>query len=308
MTAILSGRRRMPRPAQIWPLVKAPAAPSRPVSETAGVVSTTLTVLAVVVAWFLAHLMLLGGLEQDRAQDRLYDEFREQLAAGTAPTGGTIAPGAPVAVMTIPSLGWEQVVSEGTSSGTMLAGPGHRRDTVLPGQAGVSMVFGRASTFGRPFATLLSDGAGKKMTVVTGQGTVKYTLGAVRRAGDPVPPVPVGTASRITLVTAEGSGRLSSLAAGDVVYVDATADGEGFPVPAGRLNAIAPSEVAMAADKTVMAALALSLGALAAATCGVIVARRRFGVARTWMIGAPIVLALAWLTSDLTTYLMPNLL
>lgn len=308
MTAILSGRRRLPRPAQMWPLLKAPAAPVRPVSETTGAVSTTLTVLAIVVAWFLAHLILLGGIEQGRAQDRLYGEFREQLASGTAPTGGIIAPGAPVAVMSIPALGWEQIVSEGTSSGTMLAGPGHRRDTVLPGQAGVSMVFGRSSTFGRPFAPVLSEGAGKRMTVVTGQGTMNYTLGAVRRAGDPMPPLPQGTASRITLVTAEGSGPLSSLAAGDVVYVDATADGEGFLVPAGRLNAIAPSEVAMAADHTVMAALALSLGALAAATCGAIVARRRFGAARTWMIGAPIVLALAWLTSDLTTYLLPNLL
>lgn len=64
----------------------------------------------------------------------------------------------------------------------------------------------------------------------------------------------------------------------------------------------------MATDKSVMASLALSLGALAAATCGVIVVRRRFGLARAWLIGAPIIVALAWLASDLTTYLLPNLL
>ena len=64
----------------------------------------------------------------------------------------------------------------------------------------------------------------------------------------------------------------------------------------------------MASDKSVMASLALSLGALAAATVGVLVARRRFGRARTWLIGAPIVLALAWLAADLGTYLLPNLL
>ncbi|KAA1376033.1 sortase domain-containing protein [Aeromicrobium fastidiosum] len=308
MTAVLTGRRRIPRPAQMWPLVKAPAAPSRPLSDTAAVVSTSLTVLAVVVAWFLAQLMVLGGFEQDRAQDRLYDELRGQLAAGTAPIGGIIAPGAPVAVMSIPSLGWEQVVTEGTSSGTLIHGPGHRRDTVLPGQAGVSLIHGRSSTFGRPFATLLSEGPGTAMTVVTGQGTMKYRLGRVRRAGDPMPPAPTGAASRITFVTAEGSGRLSALTPGDVVYIDATSTGEGFAVPPGRLNAIGPSEVAMAADTSVMASLALSLGALAAVTAGALVVRRRFGLVRTWVIGAPILLALAWLTADLATYLLPNLL
>jgi sortase A len=305
MTAVLGGRRRFSRPARLWPLVKDAPPTAEPVSDTVSIVSTSLTVLAIVVAWFLAQLMLLGGIEQGRAQDRLYDEFRTQLAAGTAPTGGIIAPGAPVAVMSIPSLGWEQVVTEGTSAGSLLDGPGHRRDTVLPGQVGVSLVYGRSSTYGHPFASLLTEASGTKMTVVTGQGTSTYTLGPVRRAGDPMPPAPSGTASRITMVTSDGS---SALTPGDVVYVDATSTGNTFAAPPGRLNAIAPSETAMAADRSVMPALALSLGALAAVTVGVLVARRRFGLARTWLIGAPVVLALAWLSADLTTYLLPNLL
>ncbi len=308
MTAVLNGRRRMPKPAQLWPVVKTPDKAVPPPSEAVSVVSTSLTVFAVVCAWFLAQLLLLGGLEQSRAQDRLYDEFRQQLAAGTAPTGGIIAPGSPVAVLSIPSLGWEQVVTEGTSAGTMLAAPGHRRDTVLPGQAGVSLIYGRSSTFGRPMSTLLAEGSGKTMTVVTGQGTATYTLSGIRRAGDPMPALPTGNASRITFVTSEGSGRLSALTPGDVVYVDATATGDAFAAPGGRLNAIGPSEVAMAADRSVMPALALSLGALAAATVGILVARRRFGAVRTWLIGTPVVVALAWLSADLATYLLPNLL
>ena len=32
---------------------------------------------------------------------------------------------------------------EGTSSGTLMSGPGHRRDTPFPGQAGVSVIVGR---------------------------------------------------------------------------------------------------------------------------------------------------------------------
>ena len=46
------------------------------------------------------------------------------------------------------------VVVEGTTPGEPDAGPGHLRDTPLPGQAGVSVVFGRRATFGAPFASL----------------------------------------------------------------------------------------------------------------------------------------------------------
>jgi sortase A len=267
-----------------------------------------MSVLAVICAWFVAQLLLFGGLEQSRAQDRMYDDFREQLAAATAPVGGIVPPGAPVALLNVPALGWQQVVAEGTSSGVLLDGPGHRRDTVLPGQAGVSILYGRSSTFGKPFAAMLDGAAGKKMTVTTGQGELTYTIGSVRRAGDPMPAAPAGTGSRITMVTAEGGGRLGSLAPGDVVYVDAVLADGAFVAPAGRLNAIGPAETAMASDTSVMPALALSLGVLAVATVGVIVARRRFGAIRTWLIGAPIVIALAWLASDLMTYLLPNLL
>lgn len=308
MTSTFAGRRRVPHPARWWPVAKGPVAPAVPVPDGVSVISTSMTVLAVICAWFVAQLLLFGGLEQGRAQDRLYDEFREQLAAATAPVGGIVAPGAPVALLEVPELGWQQVVAEGTSSGVLLDGPGHRRDTVLPGQAGVSILYGRSSTFGKPFATMLDDAAGHTMTVTTGQGELTYTIGAVRRAGDPMPAPPPAGASRITMVTAEGSGRLGSLAPGDVVYVDAVLDSGAFDAPPGRLNAIGPAETAMAADQSVMPALALSLGVLAVATVGVIVARRRFGAIRTWLIGAPIVIALAWLTSDLLTYLLPNLL
>jgi len=308
VTAVWSGRRRLPRPAQLWPLVKARPAQAVPVPDHLSMVSTSLTVLAVLCAWLVAQLLILGGLEHHRAQDRLYAEFREQLAAATAPVGGIVEPGAPVAVLDVPGLSWNQVVIEGTSSGLLLDAPGHRRDTVLPGQAGVSILYGKASTFGRPFRAMLDGAAGQKMTVTTGQGELSYTIGEVRRAGDPLPAAPPAGGSRITMVTAEGDGRLGDLAPNRVVYVDATLDAGAFVAPPGRLNAIGPAETAMASDTSVMPALALSLGVLAAATVGVIIARRRFGAIRTWLIGAPIVLALAWLSADLTTYLLPNLL
>ncbi|MEO6605423.1 MAG: sortase [Aeromicrobium sp.] len=308
MTAAMPGRRRALQPPQLWPIRRKPAARAVPLPERMAVVSTSMTVFSIVALWFVAHTLFLGALEQGRAQDRLYGEFRSQLAAATAPTGGIIRPGAPVALLSIPGLGFEQVVSEGTSSGVLLAGPGHRRDTVLPGQVGVSVIYGRASTFGKPFANLVSSGASKTMTVVTGQGKTTYTLGEVRRAGDPMLPPPAATESRITLVSAEGSGRLGALAPSEVVYIDATSVGTVFTPPGGRLNAISPAETPMASDTSVMPSLALCLGALALVTVGAIYSRDKFGTVRTWVIATPIVLALGWMTSDLTMYLLPNLL
>lgn len=307
-------------PAQLWPLFPSlrskmtakpkpkPKPNAVPLPERVAVASTSLTVLAVLSVWLLAQILVLGGLEQNRAQDRLYSQFRTQLASSTAPTGGIIAPGAPVALLTIPSLGYEQVVAEGTSSGVMLSGPGHRRDTVLPGQAGVSLIYGRARTFGKPFGPMLSEAAGKTMTVVTSQGKTSYTIGRVRRAGEPMPVVPTADGSRITMATADGTGRLGALSPRNVVYIDATIVGKPFAAPAGRLNAIGPSETAMANDTSVMPALALSLGALAVMVAGTVFSRQRFGFVRTWVIATPIILSLAWLTADLAMYLLPNLL
>lgn len=303
--AVPAGRRRLPRPAQLWPLRPTAKTAAEPLPDQMAVISTSLTVLAVVIVWFLAQILLLSGLEQGRAQDRLYGQFRTQLAEATAPIGGIIAPGAPVALMSIPELDYSQVVTEGTSSGILLKGPGHRRDTVLPGQAGVSQVYGKARTFGKPFSTIVNEAAGKTMTVVTGQGTTKYKVSGVRRAGDPMPPALTATGSRITMVTAGGS---SSLTPHDVVYIDADIMGTPFTAPGGRLNAVGPSEVPMASDTSVMPALALSLGALALVVVAAIFSRNRFGFVRTWVIATPVVLALAWMTSDLTTYLLPNLL
>lgn len=308
MTAVFTGRRRAGRPAQLWPLSRSSAKPAVVVPESTSIISTSLTVMALVLGWFLVQLLFLSGIEQDRAQDRLYSQLRSQLASATAPTGGIIAPGAPVALFSIPAIGYEQVVSEGTSAGVLSAGPGHRRDTVLPGQAGVSIVYGRSRTFGRPMAPVLTEGAGRDLTVTTAQGVSRYQISAVRRAGDPMPVPPKAGGSRITMVTSEGTGSLGALSPSNVVYIDAELVGKAFEAPGGRPNTVSRTEVAMASDTTVMPSLALSLGALALATVGAIWSRHRFGLLRTWIVATPVMLALAWFASDLAMYLLPNLL
>lgn len=303
-----SGQRRANEDPRMWPVWSRPAEPLEPLPEAATVASTSFLVMAMVCLWFILHVLVLGGLEQHRAQDRLYGEFRTQLAAATAPTGGIIPPGSPVALLRIPHLGLAQVIVEGTSAGVMLNGPGHRRDTVLPGQAGVSIVYGRARAFGASFRDLATKAVGEDLSFVTAQGTSAYRIEGVRRAGDPIPPLLKANEGRVTFVAAEGNGRLSMLSAGHVIYIDAALKSKSFTAPAGRLNAISPAEMPMASDTSAMPVLALLLGALAVATVGIVFARRRFGLVLSWVIGAPIILALAWMASDLAMYLLPNLL
>jgi sortase A len=178
---------------------------------------------------------------------------------------------------------------------------------VLPGQAGTSVVYGRAATYGGPFADLTDLLPGDKIAVVSGQGRKVYRVLGVRRAGDPLPqPVADGVA-RLTLVTAEGSGRLGPLAPDSVVYVDADAK-KGYPAPAGRAAAVPESEQAMARDASALPLLALMLALLVALTLGVIAARQRWSTALVWVVAAPLAIALAWATTDVVMRLLPNLI
>jgi hypothetical protein len=57
--------------------------------------------------------------------------------------GGRLVPtGTPTAVLEIPRLGVRGVVGVGTSSDALKSGPGHLRDSPMPGQAGASVILG----------------------------------------------------------------------------------------------------------------------------------------------------------------------
>lgn len=303
-------RPRRRRPSAPRPARRAAATPAGPPGageSTASVLSTSFTMLGIVCLWVAIQLLFLSGISQQRSQDLLYQELRHDLAGATGPVGPVVPAGDPVALLQIPRLGLEQVVVEGTASGDLLAGPGHRRDTVLPGQAGTSVVYGRAATYGGPFADITDLATGDEITVVSGQGEQTFTVAGVRRAGDPLPQPVADGAARLTLVTAEGSGRLGSLAPDSVVYVDADAR-EGYPAPAGRPAAVPESEQAMARDTSALPLLALMLALLLALTLGVIAARQRWSAALVWVVAAPLAIALAWATTDVVMRLLPNLI
>ena len=277
------------------------------VEEAVSLVSSAFTMVAIVSLWFVLQVLVLSGFSQARDQHLLYTEFRAQLAAATAPTGPIVPPGDPVALVTVPQLGLSQVVVEGTASGDLLAGPGHRRDTVLPGQRGISLVYGRASTYGAPFRHLVDLHKGDQIVVQTAQARTVFEVDAVRRAGDPLPTPPTAEQARLTLVTAEGSGPLAGLRARNAVYVDATA-ATGKPFPAGRPAAVPDSEHAMAVETGALPMLALALGLLTALTLAITVARHRWSTALVWVIASPVAIALAWFTTDVVMRLLPNLI
>ena len=266
--------------------------------------SDALRLFALGIIAFLVYVLLVGALQYNRAQDIAYDKIRGELAQATAPLGVGMTPGDPVAVLDIPGLGLRQVIREGTSGSVMRDGPGHRSDTPLPGQAGVSVLYGRGLTFGAPFRALPNLVSDAKIDVVTGQGQFGYRVTKIRRAGDPLPPVLANGASRLTLVTAEGSPLPSA-----TVYVDAELiDGQVQPDPRMRVSRVPASEMAFGIDLSGVLPLVLWLEALIAVAAGIVWFRGRIGRWESYLIGAPIVLALVWRVFEQIAGLLPNMI
>ena len=152
-------------------------------------VSQVLLAFSFLLTWALLYLFVLSGLEQGHTQSALYDQLRSELAEGTAPTAAPIPLGSPVALLSMPDIGVNDlVVVEGSRSTQLQDGPGHVLGSVLPGQQGVSVIAGRSLSFGAPFERIGELAAGDKITVTTGQGVFVYDVLGPRTKGDPVPP------------------------------------------------------------------------------------------------------------------------
>ncbi|MCX5392791.1 sortase [Streptomyces sp. NBC_00094] len=271
-----------------------------------------LCVLAALLIGFAANLTVVGHLQHARDQATAYDDLREQLALGTAPVGQStydgkpLALGAPVALLRIPALGLREVVVEGTTSGVLMSGPGHRRDTALPGQAGASVIMGRQWGYGSPFNDVHLLPNGSRIEVRTGQGKAVYEVTAVRRPGDPNP-APLGAGEgRLTLMTASGGAYTPE----DVLRVDAKLLGDAQPSPTRPLRPgwITAAEKPLAGESDVWPGIFLGVQGLLAAALLTVLARRRWGGRQTWVAAVPVLVALGALVSGQLARLLPNLL
>lgn len=269
-------------------------------------------VIAGLLLGFVGHVTGVGVLQHLRSQHLLYEQLRTDLAQAVIPLGqldfnGKLVPfGTPIGVITIARIGVSEVVVQGTRGSELTSGPGHRRDTVYPGQAGTSVIMGRQFAYGGPFGSLKEVVPGDKITVTTGQGLQKFTVFGVRRDGDLLP-APIGaTEGRLELVTADGLPLMPSGA----LHIDATLDSKLQPTPAAIFTAdvLDPAELTLADDAKSWFSTVFWLQWLIVVAIALRWARGRWGLWQTWIVGIPLMLALGAATADSAISTLANLL
>jgi sortase A len=317
-------RHAAPLPAGVATEVLAPAVPSpqQPAANRKALqpapplgwfmVGVCLTILAAMLLGFALELSVVGNFRHYRDQVTAYANFRIGLQDGTAPVSQTdfhgklLKPGVSVAFLEIPDIGVHEVVFEGTTSGILESGPGHLRDTVLPGQVGTSEILGRQAAFGGPFGSLHKLKQGSLIAVKTGGGPSQYKVIDIRHAGDPVPPAPAAGAGRLVLVTGDGP----TYAPRDVLRVDA--DLVSTPQPTGRLlfgaSALSAAERPMASNQGAWMNLVLWAEALLVVSVLWVWLRAVWGRWQVWVVGTPVLIAVGIGLAAQAAQLLPNLL
>lgn len=292
----------------------------RPVKLALQVPGVALSTLACLALGLVIHLTLVSQLQYARNQQTAFADFRTELAQGTAPVGQNrmdftdggagrerlVEAGSAVAVLRIPAVGLQTVIFEGSSGEVLRSGPGHRRDTVLPGQPGTSLVLGRRAAYGGPFRDLDLLLPGDMITVTTGQGEHSYRVTGLRRPGDNAPPELVAGAGRLTLITADGDPFVPH----DVLRVDADLVSPAQPAPKRTFGAasLPPAEQAMATDPNAWTPLMLWGQAIVLAALALTYLRSRWGRWQAWIVGTPLLVALGLAIADQAARLLPNLL
>jgi hypothetical protein len=273
-------------------------------------VGTALTILGALLVGFLADAAVVGKLRHDRDRQVAYASLRYNLANGTTPTGAfdvdgkPVAEGTPVALLEIGSIGLREVVRYGTTPADLMSGPGLRRDTVLPGQVGGSVIMGRRALYGGPFQYLNQLQAGLQFKVTTGQGESEFRVVDVRRPGDPIPPQLGQAKARLTLVTTSGNPYLPQ----DLLRVDAVLVNDDKALPTGSVAKPQPGDAALSTDRSAWMPLVLWGQALLLAAAAVTWLRLRWGGRQAWLVGSPVLLALGLAVADTAARLLPNVM
>lgn len=294
-------------------VARAPEERPPPVPAWRRIVSAAVLILSASLLGFVVYVGFLSQLHYDRAQHDAYADFRVPLASATAPVGPTqptdphalLALGTPVAVLDIPRIGVHDVVFEGTTGMVLENGPGHLRDSVLPGQSGISEILGRAATYGGPFGRIGELNPGDMFTVTTGQGVARYLVLDVRRAGDPVLPAPAAGKGRLILATADGWPFLPS----GVLRVDADLISAAQPTPPLVVTAadLPADEKMLASDSAAWVPLVLWGQGLLVAAAVITWARTRWGRWQVWLVAVPVLCYFGLAVADQAAGLLLNL-
>lgn len=256
-----------------------------------------LILLGVFLLGFLAYLFGISSVQEARAQSNAYASLRALLAQQVAPLAAT-TPGASVAILTIPAIGIKNmIVVEGTSPENTELGPGHVRNTPLPGENGVSEIFGRRATFGAPFGRLGELRRGDKVTVITGQGKASYTVVA---RGDSSHLVKDPAPNRLLLLTA-----CSAAVPTTYCYLDAELTSAPQQDPGGR-PPISAAETPLSGDSSVLVLTLIWGLALVIISVTGTVAAARWSPWLAYLAAAPPALAVLWNLYQSLAALLPN--
>jgi len=291
-----AGRTRPPRP---------------PLPPGLAAANASLGLVALLLLVFVFEVSVMGTVRNVRAQNLAYDQLRTALARGESPIGqldvhgALVTPGTPIALLQIPAIDLSQVVLEGTTSSVLTGGPGHRRDTPFPGQAGTALIYGRAAAYGGAFHRIDQLGRGDVIQLVTGQGTQLYAVTGVRLAGDPVP-IPAAGESGLTLITAGGL----PFAPDEVVRVDAELTSDVVPAPAAVLapGSLPVDEGVLAGDRGAALPLLLWAQLLLVVALGLAWMRAAWGRWQTWVVAVPVIALTGLQVAHQAAMLLPNLM
>jgi sortase A len=280
------------------PAPPAAGGPSRAAgSPTLRTVGISLLLLSVFLLGFAGYLFGLSATIESRSQTTMYQSLRYNLGQATAPTG-PVNPGTPVAILRIPNAGVKNmVVVEGTSPENLMLGPGLVRSSPMPGQAGVSEIYGRLATFGAPFSHLSQLKVGDEIIAITAQGKAVYKVAAFGDSShlvvDPAP-------NRLLLLTA-GSPYVPTY----YDYVDADLVTAVQPEPGG-LPAIFTDETALAGDNNALVIALLWAIALAGVSGLATFAASRWAPWPVYLAASPVVLVVIWNLYHTLAALLPN--
>jgi LPXTG-site transpeptidase (sortase) family protein len=269
-------------------------------SDTATIVSHGFTMFSVLVAAMLLFLFVLSGFAEARSQVGLRRRFAVSIANLQAPIGGAIANGVPVAQIDVDAIGLHRIVVQGTTSSALRAGPGHLRQSPLPGQEGNSVIFGRRTAYGGAFTRISSLERGDRIAITTGAGRFTYLVDGVERfdADDGSALVDAGS-NQLTLVTSDPS----FLASRRLVV---TATLRGNPVAASAdPTPVTRAELGLAGETDAVLPLVLWLEVLLIAAIGATWLWRRWTRWSAYVVSVPVALAVTWLVFENITKLLP---
>jgi sortase A len=290
--------------------VSAPARPAPPQpplpnrgrqrSDTATIVSQGLTAFSLLVAAMIAFLFVFSGLAEARSQVGLRRSFETAIANLKAPIGGVITNGVPVAEIDIDAIGLHRIVVQGTTSSALRSGPGHLRQSPLPGQEGNAVVIGRKTAYGGAFRRISSLDQGDHISVTTGEGHFDYVVDTVRRvaADDGSELVNAGT-NQLTLVTSD-----PAFLATRRLVVTSHLNGRAY-APSADATPVTRAELGLAGETDAVLPLVLWLEVLLLAAVGATWLWRRWARWSAYVVSLPVLFAITWLVFENLTRLLP---